>query len=52
MSDLYWSVKKYCKKTGLGKTTAYKQIKAGQIKSKLVHGRRLICTESARSLII
>ena len=45
------TVREFCRLSGLGKTSSYKLIKMGELRSKLICGRRLIVYESCRAFL-
>lgn len=46
-----YRVKDFCSAFGIGRTSAYKLIKTGVLKSNLVAGRRLIPADAAEELL-
>jgi hypothetical protein len=45
------TVAEFCRLTGLGRTSAFKAIRAGDLRSTVVCGRRLIVWASVKALI-
>ena len=46
-----YRINDFCREYGLGRTTAYKLIRAGKLPSVLIGGRRLIPADQAEALL-
>jgi hypothetical protein len=44
-----YSVDEFARRHGIGRTTAYEEIKSGRLVDRKVHGRTIITAEDARS---
>ena len=47
MNTLAYTIKNFCSSHGIGKTSAYKEIKEGRLEAKKAGGRTLITADSA-----
>ena len=51
LEPLTVTVSEFCRRTGLGRTSAFRAIKEGAVASRVVYGRRLIIWASVKALI-
>jgi excisionase family DNA binding protein len=50
-SALAYRVKAFCEAVGLGRTTLYKLMREGKVKTVVIGGRRLVPAEEAQRLV-